>query len=330
MDWINKFTEMLFSLNSEKVNIEGAYMLKHQHLPSSIFKYREANEYSIKNLEEDTVWLSDPNNFNDPYDCAHTTDYQVIAKHRSKEYFNDFITKKEIHLTEKEKKELESNDDPFSELINIIISREPIEKREAFRLMVLQIKDKLDQDLVISTSNQIAGSFRVCSFSERNDSMLMWAHYAKYHEGFCIEYDLENLPYMDYRRRFLYPVIYSDDMFDATNFFKLNIDDKNFNPLHLKLSSLIKAKDWSYEKEWRLVFDHDLMQGKQSYDMYKPKNVYLGSRIKEEDQNKIVAICIEKGIPYFKMKVNHRQFKVEPTSIQDTEQYFFKNKNVKE
>lgn len=328
MDWINRFTEMLFSLNNEKVNLEGAYILKHQHLPSSIFKYREANEYSIKNLEEDTVWLSNPNNFNDPYDCAHTTDYQEIAKHQSKDFLNDFITKKQIQLTEEEKQKLESNDDPFSEFMNIIISREPYEKREVLSNIILQVKDKLYQDLVISSSNNIAGSFRVCSFSERNDSMLMWAHYAKYHEGFCIEYDLENLLYGDYRRRFLYPVIYSDDIFDATNFFKLDINDKNFNPLHLRLSSLIKAKDWSYEKEWRLVFDHDIIKEEQSYNMHKPKSVYLGSRIKEEDQNKIVAVCIEKNIPYYKMKVNHRQFKVEPVSIKDAGQHFFKNKNT--
>ena len=30
---------------------------------------------------------------------------------------------------------------------------------------------------------------RIICFSELYDSMLMWSHYAKYHQGFCIEYE---------------------------------------------------------------------------------------------------------------------------------------------
>lgn len=80
MNWIEQFTEMIFPLNSEKLNIEGAFFLKNDHLPNSIFKYREVNKNSLKNLEDDTIWLADPSNFNDPYDCSHTVDFAHLQK----------------------------------------------------------------------------------------------------------------------------------------------------------------------------------------------------------------------------------------------------------
>lgn len=91
MNWIEQFTGMIFPLDSKKLNIEGAYLLKNQHLPSSIFKYREVNENSIKNLEEDTIWLADPSNFNDPYDCAHTVDFSAINKKSETGFFAKFM-----------------------------------------------------------------------------------------------------------------------------------------------------------------------------------------------------------------------------------------------
>ena len=81
--------------------------------------------------------------------------------------------------------------------------------------------------------------------------MLMWAHYASYHQGFCVEYDLSNIEPLDYRKRFLFPVTYSDDVFDATEHYKKDMDDENYNNIYLARAALVKAKDWQYEKEWR-------------------------------------------------------------------------------
>lgn len=328
MTWIDKFIEMLFSLKREHLNIEGAYILKHAHLPKSIFKYREVNENSIRNLENDTVWLADPNNFNDPYDCAHTIDYKSLQTHFGHQYFNDYLATKgpAIELSVDQKEILSSSADPFTELIEILLKNELPEKQKDIKAMLLQVQKKMYEDLSFSQSKSFASSFKLCSFSENNNSMLMWAHYASYHQGFCIEYSLENLPYSDFRRRFLYPVIYSDKMFDATEHFKMGIDHENFNNLHLTLAALIKAKDWSYEKEWRLVFAHGVMDREQAYKIGKPKAVYLGTKINQEDQDKLIEICTRRDIPFFKMKADHEQFYVYPVSISDSEQYFFKVK----
>ena len=295
---------MIFPLNREKLNIEGAFLLKNQHLPISIFKYREVNKNSLKNLEKDTVWLADPINFNDPYDCSHTVDVSSIQKQQSSEFFGKYMEDKgdNLNLTDEQKAQLEYSKDPFNELIDILLVDEPQEKRESFKSALTDVQSKMHEDLALANSKKIASSFKLCSFSERKDSMLMWAHYAGYHQGFCIEYDLENIPILDFRRRFLYPTIYSDEMFDATEHLMKGVEDENFNNLHLSLAALVKAKDWEYEKEWRLIFDGGLFENEQAYKICKPKMVCLGTKIKPDDQETLIEICTRRNIPFQKMK----------------------------
>lgn len=328
MNWIEQFTGMIFPLDSKKLNIEGAYLLKNQHLPSSIFKYREVNENSIKNLEEDTIWLADPSNFNDPYDCAHTVDFSAINKKSETGFFATFMEERgsDLNLSDQQKRNLFASKNPIDDLIDILLVEETPEKKEGIKAALISVQNKMHEDLALANSKSIASSFKLCSFSERNDSMLMWAHYAYYHQGFCIEYDLESIPYSDYRRRFLYPTIYSNEMFDATEHLMKGVEDESFNNLHLSLSALVKAKDWEYEKEWRLVFANGIFKSERAYHIGKPKEVYLGTKISQENQERLVEICTRRNIPVRKMKAHHSLFKLEPSSLKDAEQHFFKEK----
>src|SRR5215469_9264000 len=57
---------------------------------------------------------------------------------------------------------------------------------------------------------------KVCSFSAVNDSILMWSHYGRNHQGFCVEYDLSKFDPQDAFLKNLYPVIYSYQLVDLT------------------------------------------------------------------------------------------------------------------
>lgn len=231
-----------------------------------------------------------------------------------------------LNLTDEQKAKLESSNDPMDELIDILLEGEPQEKRGALKSALIEMQRKLHEDLALESSKKITSSFKLCSFSERNDSMLMWAHYAGYHQGFCVEYNLDTILVSDFRRRFLYPTIYSDKMFDATEHLMKGIEDENFNNLHLSLAALVKAKDWKYEKEWRLIFANGIVESEQAYKIGKPTTVYLGTKIKPDDQEKLIEICTRRNIPLQKMKTHHSKFKLEPSSIKDAEQHFFKEK----
>lgn len=97
-------------------------------------------------------------------------------------------------------------------------------------------------------------SLRVCCFSLRRDSMLLWAHYAANHSGLCLEYEIADDVY---RHQFL-PINYSMDLpvlptvqryavgHPAAGCLSINIDQN-------RVFFLTKSGDWSYEEERRVI-----------------------------------------------------------------------------
>src|ERR1035438_4158766 len=67
--WTKDFIACLEKSTIAHPTVEEALAIKQQHLPKRIYKYRQVCPYHINNLETDTVWLSSPESFNDPYDC---------------------------------------------------------------------------------------------------------------------------------------------------------------------------------------------------------------------------------------------------------------------
>jgi hypothetical protein len=83
------------------------------------------------------------------------------------------------------------------------------------------------------------GSLKVCSFSATGKSIIMWSHYADQHRGFCIEYDTESLPPENLFIRMLFPVVYSERMFDGTKYYLAAIRNRTtFNTLFPSLAAL--------------------------------------------------------------------------------------------
>lgn len=95
-------------------------------------------------------------------------------------------------------------------------------------------------------------------------------------------------------------------MFDATGVFgsSKNVD----NILYLNQAALMKSAEWSYEKEWRLVFGNMLVQQEMSYRMPKPKCVILGTKISSSNEETIRKICDRKSIEVLKLYMKHDQF----------------------
>jgi hypothetical protein len=309
---------MAFPLHAEKVNMGEAYKFKDSYLPESIYKYRKVDCNSIKNLKEDTVWLSDISGFNDPYDCAVTANYMLIHKDRA--FVNKFL-RPDISDNELDEiiKTMFQYEDPLDFLAEKIMEYTMAGETESVKLeqkfiMVKEFRKSID-DLARHISKTASDNFKVCSFSERNDSMLMWAHYADNHRGFCIEYDIKSVSDInDPRRRFLFPVVYSENLFDATEHYYGKEDIKK-NKLYIVRAALIKAKDWYYENEWRLVFLKASDPTKTTQNMGNSKAVYLGSEMCSSDQEILVDICRDKGVPVYKMQHHHSKFSMKAIDL---------------
>jgi Protein of unknown function (DUF2971). len=123
---------------------------------------------------------------------------------------------------------------------------------------------------------------KVCCFAERPDIMLMWAHYASEHTGICIERDWSKLNNDDIRRMWLYPVIYGSEL-DVTN----QLFKKFTNPLIFNLVSLHKSEEWSYEKEWRLVYGNGFLKENTNLSLPPITKIIMGNRISDDNRCKV-------------------------------------------
>lgn len=155
-------------------------------------------------------------------------------------------------------------------------------------------------------------SYMTC-FSETNDNILMWSHYAKGHTGFCVEYDLKLLKNDKYKiTEHLLPIVYDDNlcidrdidwMLENHKELKEAIRDNNEydgdkQAVDVLPLFLIKSKKWKYEKEWRIIYtlkqmydvDDDVLYGK-NIPFKCVAAVYLGVKIHPEIKQNIIEIC---------------------------------------
>jgi hypothetical protein len=158
-----------------------ALRIKEENIPTRFFRYTSLHKMSLINLRNDKVWMSNPLNFNDPYDSA----MAVMAK--------EGIMRKgwtaELQL--------------------------PKQVEHALRRVIIEETVRFNEEM----STKFKNSVRVCCFSEVKDSILMWLHYASQHQGICIEYNFNELQSENVRRKWLFPIIYSKSLFDANSHF---------------------------------------------------------------------------------------------------------------
>ena len=190
----------------------------------------------------------------------------------------------------------------------------------------------------------------IVSLTNKFDEPIMWSHYSDSHFGFCIEYEI---PFRDTNiTQFvgdegevaLFKVIYSEEMFDATNhvLYLTNYENYKRNPFNNKVIPCVgitekmidffkyKDKKWEYEQEYRLSIsgwgtnykDDDRI----STNSPKIIGIYFGERSGDlVDKDKIYyrddlkRICEDRKIPTYIMKKHDTEYKMiaEKKKVQD-------------
>jgi hypothetical protein len=135
--------------------------------------------------------------------------------------------------------------------------------------------------------NTLVGSKVLC-LSELHDNILMWSHYSGNHTGAVLEFDCDNA-----RRHVLHhakPVRYRTKMprlmdEDAmVQFFSGQLELSE--DVILDETVYVKAIDWAYEKEWRLVWPSDDSSRNFVDVPFEGRDlagVYFGCRISQAD-----------------------------------------------
>ena len=167
MDWVDQFVKMLFPVSKYELNVEGAFLLKQQHIPTSIFKYRSINPFAIRDLENDTIWLADPMTFNDPYDSAFSIDYAFSLDRFFIEGFDTFLNKSGVTnvLSKEQLDQIRGSNDPINQILKMLYKDVEENKRQRMEEFFYEVSKKLCNETLQDFNATVKESFRICSFS---------------------------------------------------------------------------------------------------------------------------------------------------------------------
>lgn len=248
----------------------------------------------INMLNDDTVTLDEVMEYMRIYAPRKLYRYMGFGK-----WWKENLFKGNIHLSEPK-----TFNDPFDSVPFINMEefwekcgRSLFEKNNGFDLKINPEELSLAVKEMVDFAQE---EMRVCCFTENKGSLLMWAHYAQSHTGFCIEYDTSKMP--DIIRKFFLPVIYQKQIYDSTHDFRL--DGNNvFNFL------FYKSEEWSYEQEWRIAVYNKQINGEINFGNCI-SSVYLGINCQSKYKQEIIEWAKEKGVDIYQESIDYNGYNV--------------------
>jgi hypothetical protein len=186
-----------------------------------LYHYQPFNsEHITKLLKENTIYCSNPKNFNDPWDCKPWYDLSALEDPIEFQKIKDFFIEKYLG---------------FSGVIPDL--------REAMIARLNNADRAYIENILIgwfsSSSESHANSFRIYCLTPYCTNALMWAHYAAKHTGICLEFDSTGRIFGG-----AWQVKYNDE-FLGERFYQTDFDPM-FQLLH-------KSDVWKYESEYRVI-----------------------------------------------------------------------------
>lgn len=248
------------------------------------------NSHTERILTANELYFTNPTDFNDPYDCTIP--------------INSNSSEKEIKLW------TDSNGLPANHFL-VGFMQNHTDFIKAFMLKKIE-------------------NIGICCFSSLCDSILMWSHYADYHKGICLKFDILKDP--DF---FFNPLVVQYTKILPGCYFL------NKNQGEVEKVVQRKFSDWSYESEVRILKSaEDLQNNKKPTDkdenrsrIFKFKNkalveVIFGAETSEENIKEIKNLCQnheKKHVTFSQMKLRQD---VENDKETQNKQDYQDNKNI--
>ena len=263
---------------------------------TDLFKYTSA-ETALLILQNGKVRYSSPLLFNDPFDVQTELifdfDINTFPQIVHEEIEDIIFSRKHV--------ELNSNDE-WGQALMLLREKVtthgyyPEELKAVIELFLKYLTGLIDETRKQFNLNWQAflPRLRVFSMSEINDNILMWSHYADYHEGVVFKFKV--VPELDTPLSIAKPVIYKHTppiFFTAKQWIEYILSNKDVDHQTLNWEyAYIKGATWSYEKEWR-VWDLLPTLTEELFSDYElhPKEVeaiYFGCKINGEIRKKLI------------------------------------------
>ena len=250
-----------------------------------LYKFRDWSSINHKLLTEREIYIASPKDFNDPFDCRITYNFDLLdTDEKIKEYISAFNRRKKGI-----KNPQTTNIDEFM-FNDIKNNKDEFQKEWNENLFKLQDRD-----------------YGVLSLSEVWDSILMWGHYSANHTGFCVGLYADQL-----KEEQIFgkggPVQYSE-IFPQMNPSVDNTPEIGYIATHTK------AIDWSYEKEYRFfkLFHEKPPDTKDRIAKLKETSfaeVNIGVNFPNDELNNIKSAVTSLNLPLYQVKQIQSEFKL--------------------
>lgn len=310
-----QFWDVLCSLNGVDIQSESEKLARTIKTPRLLYRYRSVSLKSIDALQRNRMHFSNANYYDDPFDTLIKINFDRIRDEARKILSSDQIRHQLSSIFTNGGKDSPKADSLITFLDNT-----------DHELIIDVMVDCLKRNI----QSYLKSKLWTACFTESGDNETMWLKYADQYKGFCLIYDLQD-PSRDLCGKqekcfdcvvnnagvSLYPVYYSDEGYDATEYAKnlvaVFMADSivNNNLLSPEVVSpiippakcqvwqperitLIKSKCHEYDQEWRLI-----LRDKSNTQVMKewiPAGVILGLKVSNENRELIIRSAKMAGI----------------------------------
>ncbi len=245
-------------------------------MPRVLYKYRNwEDRFQKRILTKNELYFATTNQFNDPFDASLPFSY-------NQEDLTDENIFKKLVTTREYRHPLES--------------QEELEKHSRERMRAIDFKaNDYWHSIYSDYKENINKKIGICSLTAKRDNLLMWAHYANSHKGFCVGIDKSILSALSAFNLILLTPVKHSNYFPKRPMF---LNDKEQNEYLIEILST-KSKHWKYEEEYRLI---NFISPQTAIILPNEfiKEIIFGLKIKPESKEKIIRIR-NKKFPKAKM-----------------------------
>lgn len=225
-------------------------------VPPVLYKYRHFSARTIEQLCSDEVYFADPSTFNDPLDTKPCVEADCDVETLERAVYE--LVRRRVDATMKAGAQTIKYRGPKT--------MEHIDKRSraaAQRVLDTATYNATNPDyeeappgphkalLAYELERELLQQYDkgLLSLAKRYDCPLMWSHYGDQHRGLCLGYSVpeasrSQLNRMNYGGRRVVPASQIAAMLQGDDAARRAVDEAVL---------LRKARDWQYEKEWRLL-----------------------------------------------------------------------------
>jgi len=317
--WTDDFIACLEKSTTAQPSVQEALAIKDRHLPKRIYKYRRVCPNHISNFRSDTVRLSSPESFNDPYDCWLTLADDMVATLIERRVLDAFVKANKLQnvIPQTQIDNARKSVEPLKTIVQFVPESTNSAARSKLRRKAEFYSSKardIANNKVVSILHEWRKMVKLCSFSAANDSLLMWGHYSDNHTGFCLEYDIEELNADHPFRKNLYPVIYSNQLYYLRLWAEklVALNHPQLTDMLPLLSMIHKFEGWKYEEEWRMIFEYGVATDDHNQPAPKPSRIFLGSKMNNKKSQELLAVCEQKKIAVDQMRLADDRFELLP------------------